>query len=439
MSVLKRGLEVKYFAKSAPKVSRTQYSELMKEFNRTGKLPPRLEIVGIAVDDSMNANKWKVPVEDLDEVAEKLKGCQVRKNHSDRVEDIIGTVTNAWREDNKVFYEAEIADEDIIKKLILGYIKYSSIQVYSDDVYCANCLGKSKNEMEAKITEIDKPCPRCGGTELVIRHPQPIEISIVSLPAYESAIVMPVGFKAGLDATLSERFKYQSSLQNTHVQYDTTISKERNGSENSLQHGSSMSFKAQDTATPSAEIKEPKPLSYEDVMKMIADSQKNIQEYFDKALKALSEEVKKLSEEVKKKKDEEEEEEEEPEEPEEEEEEEEEEEAKKKKLEAKKKLMAKLIAKRRREELKKLIEEKRKKKEEEEAKKKKIEELKKKLEEVKKKIEEAKKKKLAEASASGKGIVGEVKEETKAEGELPAWFKEIYKASKELEKRGLLG
>jgi benzoyl-CoA reductase/2-hydroxyglutaryl-CoA dehydratase subunit BcrC/BadD/HgdB len=65
--------------------------------------------------------------------------------------------------------------------------------------------------------------------------------------------------------------------------------------------------------------------------------------------------------------------------------------------------------------------------------------LKKKLEEVKKKIEEAKKKKLAEASASGKGIVGEVKEETKAEGELPAWFKEIYKASKELEKRGLLG
>jgi hypothetical protein len=438
MSGLSRRLDIRYYANSAPKISEKQYAEIVKKFEESNKLPARLEIMGIAIDDSMNANMWKVPFEDLDELTKKLEGVQIRKNHGDRVEDVIGLVKNAWREDNKVFYEGEIADEEIIKKILLGYIRYNSIQIFSDDVFCASCLAKGKSEKEAKIEDISSPCPRCGGRELIIRHPQPVEVSMVSLPAYENALVMPVGFRAAVDKVLEEKFKYTSTTQNIHVKDDTTTSGERVCSGNvSLQNETIMSeksFKAQDTATPSAEIKEPKLVSYDDVMKAFTEKTKEISDIFEKATKALSEEVKKLEELSKKK-----EEEEEPEEGEEEEEEEEEEESKKKKMEARKKLKA-LIARKRVEELKKKIAERKMKKEEDEAKKKKIEEIKKKLEEAKKKLEEAKAKKELEAKskATGKGVVGEVKEETpQLAGDLPDWWKEIYKASKKYREQGL--
>jgi len=91
-----------------------------------------------------------------------------------------------------------------------------------------------------------------------------------------------------------------------------------------------------------------------------------------------------------------------------------------------------------------------KKKEEEEAKRKKLEELKSRLSEVKTKVEEGKKVREASATStntvSGKGAIGEVKEESKdpylalfGQGaEMPQEFKEILGASRKFQELGLL-
>jgi len=84
-----------------------------------------------------------------------------------------------------------------------------------------------------------------------------------------------------------------------------------------------------------------------------------------------------------------------------------------------------------------------KKKEEEEAKRKKLEELKSRLSEVKSKVEENRKMREASA-ATGKGNVGEVKEEDKSltgmglSAEFPPYWKEITGASSRFKELGLL-
>jgi len=99
------------------------------------------------------------------------------------------------------------------------------------------------------------------------------------------------------------------------------------------------------------------------------------------------------------------------------------------------------------EEASKKEEDEARKKEEEEAKRKKLEELKSRLSEVKSKVEEGKK--VREASlktSSGKGAVGEIKEEGRdpyaalfgAPTEMPAEFKEILQASRKFQELGLL-
>lgn len=87
-----------------------------------------------------------------------------------------------------------------------------------------------------------------------------------------------------------------------------------------------------------------------------------------------------------------------------------------------------------------------KRKEEEEAKRKKLEELKSRLQEVKSKVEEQKKAREASAStaptATGKGSVGEVKEEVSplagTSAEFPNYWKEITGASDKFKTLGLL-
>jgi len=205
-------LDTKYYAKIAPLVRQNEYRDLMRVYEKEGKLPKRLEIGGMIIDDNVNLNHWMVPKEELENIANQLKNKQIRADHSDSVYSIIGRVEDAWVEDNKVFYKGEIGDEELIKKVLLGYVNFDSIQLYSDDVYCANCLyNNHKQESEAKITNINEPCPHCGNSELVIKNPQVVELSLVATPAYTTAELIPLGFKASLDKALQGRFNNVSN------------------------------------------------------------------------------------------------------------------------------------------------------------------------------------------------------------------------------------
>lgn len=207
-------LNLQYKANVAPVIGPTQYSELMKAYEETGKLPKRLEITGMVIDDSMNANHWSVPKEEMEEISKQMVGQQIRKDHSDSVDSVIGQINEAWVEDNKVWAKGEIADENLIQKILLGYVKYSSIQLLSEDVLCANCfMTNHKSEAEAKITDINNPCPVCGKYELVVKQPRFVEWSMVALPAYEKAEIQPLGFKAAVDKTLEVRFSANEQKQ----------------------------------------------------------------------------------------------------------------------------------------------------------------------------------------------------------------------------------
>jgi len=155
-----------------------------------------------------------VPLADLKECAEQLKGAPLMKDHDiDHVDSIIGKVEDAWVEEDaegggKVLWKGETVDESLIQKILLGYVKNDSIQIAVPFAYCDNCVSKlGVKEEEAALDNLDFPCPRCGSLEMIARHPQVLEQSIVAIPAYQKAEFTPFGFKAAFDDMNEKRIE----------------------------------------------------------------------------------------------------------------------------------------------------------------------------------------------------------------------------------------
>ena len=210
-----RGLKMAYQAGIAPLITSKEYKDLIANYKQTGQFPHILKLGGMAIDTSQNRNKWRVPMEDLQDVAAQLVGAPLMKDHDiDHVDSIIGKVEEAWVEADandkgigKVFWKGECSDESLIQKILLGYVKFNSIQIAVPQAYCDDCMTtQGKSEEQAAIADLDLPCPRCGGLNMLIRHPMVLEQSMVAIPAYPHAEVTPVGFKASLDRALQKRF-----------------------------------------------------------------------------------------------------------------------------------------------------------------------------------------------------------------------------------------
>jgi uncharacterized protein Veg len=105
-----------------------------------------INIEGVAIDTSVNANKWQVPEEDLDFVAESLVGAQLRVDHAESALMVVGKVAIANRVGNTVTFTAEVGDQNLIEKIIRNYVTHVSIQVDSDDVECSKCRRLTRKE-----------------------------------------------------------------------------------------------------------------------------------------------------------------------------------------------------------------------------------------------------------------------------------------------------
>jgi Zn finger protein HypA/HybF involved in hydrogenase expression len=212
MSSDRKGLQLKYSSGIAPLITAREYTELIANYKKTGKFPHILNLGGMAIDDSQNRNKWRIAKEDLQGIADQLKGAPLMKNHDiENVDAIIGKVEDAWVEANdghtRVMWKGETCDDSLIQKILLGYVKNNSIQIAVPGSLCDNCFSKlGKSEEEAALTNIEEPCPRCGSMEMLIRKPVVLEQSMVAIPAYDQAEVTPFGFKASLDRALTKRF-----------------------------------------------------------------------------------------------------------------------------------------------------------------------------------------------------------------------------------------
>jgi hypothetical protein len=164
-----------------------------------------INIEGLAIDTSVNKNKWQVPEEDLDFFTETLKGAQLRADHAESVFMVVGKVPEARRQGQEVYFRAEVGGEEkLIDKILRGYIEYVSVQVDSDDVECSKCHKPTRNE-----GILFHLCPDAWE---IVHKPRVRELSIVASPAYEKTEFKPVGFAAAMN----------ESQKNVGIEFEAT-------------------------------------------------------------------------------------------------------------------------------------------------------------------------------------------------------------------------
>jgi len=150
-----------------------------------------INIEGVAIDTSVNKNKWQVPKEDLEYIVDTLKGAQLRVDHAESALMVVGKVVDASLDGDRVLFRAEVGDERLIDKIIRGYVTHVSIQVDSDEVECSKC--KRPTRKEGRLVHL------CPGAWEVVRKPVVRELSIVASPAYENTSFQPLGFYAAMN------------------------------------------------------------------------------------------------------------------------------------------------------------------------------------------------------------------------------------------------
>ncbi len=150
-----------------------------------------INIEGVAIDTSVNSNKWQVPSEDLDYFTSSLIGAQLRVDHAESALMVMGKVAKAERSGDQVLFRAEVGDEKLIEKILHNYVNHVSVQVDSDDVECSKCKQNSRSE--GMLIHL------CPGAWEIVHHPKVRELSIVASPAYENTAFKPVGFAAAMN------------------------------------------------------------------------------------------------------------------------------------------------------------------------------------------------------------------------------------------------
>ena len=266
-----------------------------------------LNIEGIAIDSSVNSNKWQVPEEDLDVLSQSLLGAQLRMDHAESVLMVVGKVSKTSHVGNQVLFSAEVGDEKLIEKILRSYVTHVSIQVDSDDVECSVC--KKPTRSEGMLIHL------CPGAWEIVHKPKVRELSIVASPAYENTAFRPVGFGAAMN-------EGQWAAVMKSVSSQSFVKSDDEGSKRKLQEPEKQKLKAkevkqmsehnaQQNASPhQAEIvntapgeSAPKEVNYEDFMKQLTDMQKQLEQQpgTNEELASLQKKVDDMQAEVEKK------------------------------------------------------------------------------------------------------------------------------------------
>ncbi len=242
-----------------------------------------VNIEGVAIDTSVNANKWQVPQQDLEYIASSLVGAQLRVDHAESALMVVGKVSEAKREGDRVLFRAEVGEERLIEKIIRNYVTHVSIQVDSDDVECSKC--KRPTRKEGMLVHL------CPGAWEIIHKPKVRELSIVASPAYRDTAFAPVGFFAAMnrdqwdaivrgvtDSQLSENDDKDVGSKPRRLQEPESklFAREvKHLSEYNSQMGASP-HKAQGVVNMAPDEEEPKQISYEDFMRQLQELEKQI-------------------------------------------------------------------------------------------------------------------------------------------------------------------
>jgi hypothetical protein len=268
-----------------------------------------INIEGVAIDTSINANKWQVPAEDLDFITQSLIGAQLRVDHAESALMVIGKVPEAKRVGDTVWFRAEVGEEKLVEKVLRGYVTHVSIQVDSDDVECSRCKRPTRNE--GMLMHL------CPGAWEIVHKPKVRELSIVASPAYKNTEFKPVGFAAAMndsqwDAIVKSVENSQSFKNDKDVGSRLQEPQEpenKNGQQQEVKPLSEKdnqvsSHQAQAVVNVSPGEQAPKQVEYEDLMNQLTRLEKKIREgpsASDADLDALNKKVAELESELAKK------------------------------------------------------------------------------------------------------------------------------------------
>jgi len=264
-----------------------------------------INIEGVAIDTSVNANKWQIPSEDLDFVVESLMGAQLRVDHAESALMVVGKVPEAKRDGDRVLFRAEVGEKKLIEKILRNYVTHVSIQVDSDDVECSRC--KKPTRKEGMLVHL------CPGAWEIVHKPKVRELSIVASPAYQTTEFQPVGFAAAMndsqyDAVLKNIQNGQLSEDNKNVGSKGDLQEPENEkleaktevkhlSEQNAQQGASP-HQAQGVVNVAPGETAPKQVEYQDLMNQLQELQKQIMQGAEADIDALKKKVADLEAEV---------------------------------------------------------------------------------------------------------------------------------------------
>jgi hypothetical protein len=264
-----------------------------------------LNIEGIAIDTSVNANKWQVPSEDLDFFVSTLINAQLRIDHAESALAVIGRVPEGKRVGDGVSFRAEIGELPIIEKVLRGYLTHVSVQVDSDDVECSKC--KKPTRKEGMLVHL------CPGAWEIVHKPKVRELSIVASPAYENTKFQPLGFAAAMNESQNIDFPCANCSQllkgNKNVGSKGDLQEPENKkldtkevkhlSEQNAQQAASP-HQAQGVVNVAPGETAPKQVEYQDLMNKLQDLQKQIMQGAEADIDALKQKVADLESEISK-------------------------------------------------------------------------------------------------------------------------------------------
>ncbi len=157
-----------------------------------------LKIRGILLDDSVNLNGWQIQAEDFHIVAADALEKQIRVDHADLVQKVVGKITKTevhkphgfrykWDAANRnshVMFEGllYIADNNILVPLIYKLVNSVSLSADADVITCSKC---------GKRTRPVRKCD-CDGHE-ILRDAKVKEVSLVVSPAYQNTHFSIIG------------------------------------------------------------------------------------------------------------------------------------------------------------------------------------------------------------------------------------------------------
>jgi len=268
-----------------------------------------LNIEGVAIDTSVNANKWQIPSEDLGFLAESLIGVQLRVDHAESALMVVGKVAEAKREGDKVLFRAEVGEEKLIEKILRGYVTHVSVQVDSEEVECSKC--KRPTRREGMLVHL------CPGAWEIVHKPTARELSIVASPAYKTTEFTPVGFYAAMnnaqwDAAVKTVTRSESLLDksdNVGSKPVERLQEPENQILNKQNEVKPMSVKADEKASPQQAQavvnvgpgeQAPKQVEYENLTRQLQELEKQIkgEQVSDAEVEALKKKVAELESEV---------------------------------------------------------------------------------------------------------------------------------------------